>query len=381
MDKDGVLAWLERRGIRRIVEGMARYGIQTELRAFGVSMGTLLSLRKQLGKDHDLAMAGFQPADGRQVGNLPPQQRSHHKEALPWWSFALFGGLLTVWLGQKLLEIAGLQLLSEDGQSSILNLQSAILFLAGAVAGGALGWFIIGPVNWALGYFFRGFNWLFERATQAYGKAVGWCLRLSAIVLLVYVGLIGLTGFGFARVPGGFVPSQDKGYLLVNTQLPDSASLERTLEVTEAVERIALDTPGVDHTASIPGQSFVLNAVSSNYGSMFINLKPFDERRGPELSGEAIVARLRERYQREIPEARVLVFGPPAVSGLGNAGGFKLMVQASGDVNFDALQAQADNLAAKGDRRDPVRYRSDAGVLLCCPEAQQASEPHHNNRR
>ena len=130
-------------------------------------------------------------------------------------------------------------------------------FLPGAVAGGTLGWFVIRPVNWALGNFFRGFNWMFERTTQAYGKTVGWCLRLSVIVLLVYVGLIGLTGFGFTRVPSGFVPIQDKGYLVVNIQLPDSASLERTVEVTEAVEKIALDTPGVAHTVAVPGLSFV----------------------------------------------------------------------------------------------------------------------------
>ena len=102
---------------------------------------------------------------------------------------------------------------------------------------------------------------------------------------------------------------------------------------------------------AIPGQSFVLNAVSSNYGSMFVILKPFHERRDPALSGEAIAAQLRERLQREVPEARVLVFGPPAVRGLGNAGGFKLMVEATGDVDFDALQAQADNLAAKGNQQ------------------------------
>src|SRR5207248_5322442 len=105
-----------------------------------------------------------------------------------------------------------------------------LLFLPGAVAGGALGWFIIRPVNWALGKFFRGFNWVFDRATQVYGKTVGWSLRLSAIVLLVYVGLIGLTGFGFTRVPSGFVPTQDTGYLLANIQLPDAASLERSAE-------------------------------------------------------------------------------------------------------------------------------------------------------
>ena len=86
-----------------------------------------------------------------------------------------------------------------------------VLFLPGAVAGGVLGWFIIRPVNWVLGSFFRGFNWVFDRATQAYGKTVGWCLRLSAIVLLVYVGLIGLTGFGFTRVPSGFVPMPGQG--------------------------------------------------------------------------------------------------------------------------------------------------------------------------
>ena len=97
--------------------------------------------------------------------------------------------------------------------------------------------------------------------------------------------------------------------------------------------------------------SFVLNANSSNYSNMFIILKPFHERRDPALTGEAIAGRLRARLQREVPEARVLVFGAPAVRGLGNAGGFKLMVEATGDVNFDALQAQADNLAAKGNQQ------------------------------
>src|SRR5260370_30281989 len=125
--------------------------------------------------------------------------------------------------------------------------------------------------------------------------------QLTVIVLLVYVGLIGLTGFGFTRVPSGFIPNQDKGYLLANIQLPDSASLERTVEVTAAVEKIALETPGVAHTLAIPRQSFVLNAFSSNYGSMFITFKPFDERRAAELSGEAILSRIRARLHREVP--------------------------------------------------------------------------------
>ena len=102
---------------------------------------------------------------------------------------------------------------------------------------------------------------------------------------------------------------------------------------------------------AIPGQSFVLNANSSNYGSVFIILKPFHERQGAELSGEAILQRSAHASAQEVPEARVLVFGAPAVRGLGNAGGFKLMVEATGDVDYDALQAQADNLAAKGNQQ------------------------------
>jgi multidrug efflux pump len=253
------------------------------------------------------------------------------KEALPWWSFALFGGLLSVWVlksiyGGRL----GLPDANEDGATApdeLLMIMRTyaiygMLALPGVIVGGVLGWFATRPVNWALGYFFRGFNWIFERTTQAYGKTVGWGLRLSAIVLLVYVGLIGLTGFGFARVPSGFVPIQDKGYLVTNIQLPDSASLERTVEATAAVEKIALETPGVAHTVAVPGTSFVLNANSPNYGNMFVILKPFHERREPSLTGEAIAGHIRARVQREVPEARVLVFGAPAVRGLGNAGGF-----------------------------------------------------------
>jgi multidrug efflux pump len=281
------------------------------------------------------------------------------KEALPWWSFALFGGLATAWLLTPALSAwlglsAGQEREGAPGGLRATLLAwgiSGVLFLPGALAGGALGWFLIRRVNRALDYLFGGFNWVFERTTQAYGKAVGWCLRLSVIVLLVYVGLIGLTGFGFTRVPSGFVPIQDKGYLVVNIQLPDSASLERTIEVTDAVEKIALDTPGVAHTVAVPGTSFVLNANSSNYGNIFVILKPFDERRDRDRTGEAIAGHIRARLQQEVPEARVLVFGAPAVRGLGNAGGFKLMVEATGDVNLDALQARADNLAAQGNQQ------------------------------
>ena len=275
------------------------------------------------------------------------------KEALPWWSFALFGGFATAWLLAPTLG-AWLEKLSDTfSQAAVGGFLATllawgvdlILFLPGAVAGGMVGWVVIRSVNWALGRFFDGLNWVFERTRQeVYGKTL--CEPVpppgAALVLLIYVALIGLTVFGVSRVPSGFVPIQDKGYLVVNIQLPDSASLEAAprREVTEAVEKIALETPGVAHTVAVPGLSFVLNANSSNYGNMFVILKPFHERRDASLSGEAIVVRLRERLQREVPEARVLAFGAPAVRGLGNAGGFKLMVEATGEPNFDALQAR-----------------------------------------
>jgi multidrug efflux pump len=293
-------------------------------------------------------------------GRNPRHRGNQDKEALPWWSFALFGGLATAWLlAPSLASWLGLPAGAGHGDAPPAGLRVTVLtwgiscvgFLPGGLLGGALGRVMIRPVNRALHQFFRGFNGAFEWITRAYGKSVGWCLRLSVVVLLVYGGLLGLTGLGFASVPSGFVPIQDKGYLVANIQLPDSASLERTVGVTEAVEKIALETPGVAHTVAVPGLSFVLNANSSNYGNMFIILKPFHERRDPSLSGEAILGRLRGRVKREVPDARVLVFGAPAVRGLGNAGGFKLMVEATGDVDLNALQTRADALAARGNQQ------------------------------
>ena len=284
------------------------------------------------------------------------------REALPWWFFGLIGGLVSVWLlSPNLGATLGLPSAEhgEVGGAAATGLRATLmtygiktlLFIPGAIVGGILGKLIIRPVNWTLGKIFGAFNRAFDRVTEAFGKTVAWSLRLVVIVLVVYVGLLGLTGFGFSRLPSGFVPTQDKGYLIANIQLPDSASLERTIAAMASAERISLETPGVDHTVALAGMSFVTSTNASNFGSMFITLKPFDERHSKELSGEAIMNQLRARLMREVPEAMVMVFPPPAVSGLGNAGGFKMMVQATGDVDYNALQSAADSLAAKANQQ------------------------------
>src|SRR4029079_552536 len=134
-----------------------------------------------------------------------------------------------------------------------------------------------------------------------------------------------LTFQGFRTVPVGFIPEQDKGYLVVNAQLPDRARLERTEAVVAKLRNIALETPGVAHTISVPGYSIVLSTNLSNVGGLFVILKPFEERQGDRSVGApAVIDRLRKRYREEIQSAQVAVFGAPPVDGLGSTGGFKL---------------------------------------------------------
>ncbi len=200
----------------------------------------------------------------------------------------------------------------------------------------------------ALGWFFKGFNWVFERVTDLYGYTVGVMLRLSVIMLLVYGGLIGLTYLGFKAVPTGFIPEQDKGYLVVNAQLPDGASLERSDEVIARMTALALKTEGVGHAISVPGYSILTGTNIPNVGGMFVILAPFEERAGhPELSANQVAARLRKQY-REIEEAQTVLFGAPPIDGLGSTGGFKMQVLDRSGAGLEALQGAVANIAGKG---------------------------------
>ena len=224
-------------------------------------------------------------------------------------------------------------------------------------------------LNLTLGWLFKLFNFGFEATSSFYARGVGILLRGSVVVLAVYGGLLFLTYVSFTRVPTGFIPQQDKGYLLVDVRLPDSASLERTQAVMAQIDKIARgagaktagtghDVPGshggiagIAHTIVISGQSFVQNAIGSNYGSIYVILDDFHHREGSDLNADAIAVKLRNACYREVQEAAVAVFGAPAVDGLGNASGFKLMVRDVGDLGLDMLQASAEDLAAEGNRQ------------------------------
>ena len=269
------------------------------------------------------------------------------REALPWWGYAALLG----WLGATLIEKYVLPHLGWDLQSEEhAAWKNWLVWIALFVPGAVVGWLVARPVNRILGRFFKLFNRGFDFVAAVYGKIVGGFLRICVVVLFVYGGLLGLTWLGFSRVPSGFIPTQDKGYLIVDVQLPDSASLERTVAALGRVESMALKTKGVIHTIGIPGQSFVLNAVGSNLGTMFVILDEFEHRHDPSLNAGAIARTIQRQVFAEVLEAQVAVFGAPAVDGLGNAGGFKLMVEDLGDVSLDVLQGQSENLAEKGSK-------------------------------
>ena len=184
--------------------------------------------------------------------------------------------------------------------------------------------------------------------TAVYGRMVGWVLRVSTVVLVLYGGLLVLTYWQFNHAPTGFIPQQDKGYLLLNVQLPDSASVERTQRVMARIETLARNMPGVKHTVGVSGQSLLLNANAPNLGSMYIMLKEFSHRRGPKLTADAIAAELTERCQSEVRGAIVSAFGAPPIDGLGTTGGFKLIIEDRGNLGLDYLQRVSDQIVERG---------------------------------
>jgi len=202
------------------------------------------------------------------------------------------------------------------------------------------------------GGFFALFNRFFHRNADRYSHGVTGLLSRKSLGLGVYVALLAVTYVLFQAVPGGFVPVQDKQYLVSFAQLPDGATLDRTEKVIRAMSEIALQEPGVESAVAFPGLSINGFTNSSSAGIVFVTLKPFEERPGAELSGLAISERLQGKYMG-IQDAFVAIFPPPPVMGLGTIGGFKLQIEDKTDQGFEALDKAVKDVVQKA-RQEPA---------------------------
>ncbi|SMH48492.1 efflux RND transporter permease subunit [Azospirillum agricola] len=201
-------------------------------------------------------------------------------------------------------------------------------------------------MNKVFGGFFRLFNRVFHRASDGYGRGVGGVVRHKGLMMVVYVGLLAVTVLLGRAVPMGFVPAQDKEYLISFAQLPNGASLDRTEAVIRQMTDIALARPGVQSAVAFPGLSVNGFTNSSSAGIVFVTLKPFAERHDPSLSAAAIAGDLQKRYAG-LKEAFVAIFPPPPVMGLGTLGGFKMQLEDRGALGYEALNAAVNAFVAK----------------------------------
>ena len=195
-------------------------------------------------------------------------------------------------------------------------------------------------------WLFAPFNRMFERASNRYVGTVRRVLRGSSIAMLIYGGLLVLGYLGFSSTPAGFVPQQDKQYLVAFAQLPDAATLDRTEVVIKRMSEIASKHPGVENTVAFPGLSINGFTNSPNSGIVFVTLKDFGLRKDESMSAGAIAAELNGQFS-EIQEAYLAIFPPPPVQGLGTIGGFRLQIQDRGNLGYEELYTQTQNILNK----------------------------------
>ena len=184
----------------------------------------------------------------------------------------------------------------------------------------------------------RVWNAAFLGLTNGYDRSVRHIVRRAALAVVVLLALSGAGYFLLRTVPTGFAPTEDQGYLLVNVQLPDAASLERTDAVVRQIEKILLETPGVETVVAIGGRSFITGVNGPNVASLFPRLTPWSKRKTSELQAEAILARLRARLSR-IQEAIVVVFPPPPIRGISSGGGFQFELQSVAGGSLQDIDA------------------------------------------
>ena len=201
------------------------------------------------------------------------------------------------------------------------------------------------------GWFFTGFNHFFERFGKSYSGLVGRLIRMTSVVLVVYAGLCGLNFLAFEKVPTGFIPQQDQGYLILYAQLPDAASLARSQAVVKQATQIILETEGVNHVNAYAGFSILSGASQSNVATLFATLKDFDQRAGhPELYADRVIENLQQRLSK-VDDAYIKVFAPPPIRGMSSVGGFKLQIQDRASAGIDALRQVNADLIDQGNKQ------------------------------
>ncbi|KZY86715.1 multidrug efflux RND transporter permease subunit, partial [Oleiphilus sp. HI0071] len=195
-------------------------------------------------------------------------------------------------------------------------------------------------------FIFAPFNRFFGALTNGYTSLLKIIVRIAIFVLILYAGMMAATKYLFDTTPTGFVPQQDKMYLIAFAQLPDASSLDRTDAVIQQMAAIALEHPGIESAVSFPGLSPNGFSVSSNEGIVFVTLKPFEDRQTPDMSANAIAGALNMQFG-VISDAFVAIFPPPPVIGLGTTGGFKLQIEDRANLGYERLYQEAQKVVGQ----------------------------------
>ncbi|MCE9565555.1 MAG: multidrug efflux RND transporter permease subunit [Planctomycetes bacterium] len=288
---------------------------------------------------------------------MKPNKPNEASEPLPRIVFPMIGAGLAYWyLTDHLRELP------------FLAAMPVMVPVIAGFAGGLAGWFLRIVLNRTLGYLFTAFNVMFDGVTSGYLLIVKAALRLSLIVLIGYGGLLYLTYVVITTTPAGFIPPQDKGYLLVNVVLPDAASLGRTEEQMRLMEEVARKTPGVKNTVTVSGQSILLGTNAPNFGTLYVMLDEFPKRLSHELSADAIAAKLQTELGQAVQGSEITILGAPPVDGLGNAGGFKLIVEDPNATGAQALEEAGRLIVAAAEQEPELRdvftgFRADTPWL------------------
>jgi hydrophobe/amphiphile efflux-1 (HAE1) family protein len=223
-------------------------------------------------------------------------------------------------------------------------------------------------IDRALGWLFNPFNRFFARASNGYVNGVAKTLGRSTAGLVVYGVLLALTVFAFSKTPTGFVPQQDKAYVVAVVQLPDAASLDRTEAVIRQMGEISKGIPGVKSSVAFPGLSVNGLINSPNSGAVFYTLTDFKDRREKDKQAGAIVAALNQKFGA-IPDAQIAVFPPPSVQGLGTIGGFRMQIVDKAGLGPEELNKATQNLMDKA-RQDPALAGIFSSYQVSVPKIQ-----------